>query len=111
MAICGPEQNRDPLYRGEIYVLYVLPEYQHQGIGRELVSACVHHLIHQLKVDTMLIWVLAENPYRRFYELLGGKVVREKTQEIGGRMLSEVGYGWETIHQLLSFKSSGRNPL
>ena len=100
IAICGPEQSQDPIYLGEIYVLYVLPQHQNQGIGRELVAACVRHLIQKLKVETMLVWVIAENPYRRFYESLGGKLVRKKTKEIGGKVIAEVGYGWQEVHQL-----------
>ena len=101
IAICGPEQHQDPVYKGEIYVLYVLPAYQNQGIGKRLVAACVGHLIQELSAGTMLIWVIAENPYRRFYETLGGKLVREITREIGGKMIAEAGYGWEDIHRLL----------
>ena len=106
IAICGPEQSQDPMYQAEIYVLYVLPDYQNQGIGRELVGACVQHFRQQLRVDTMLIWVIAENPYRRFYELLGGKVVKEKKKEIGGKMILEVGYGWEQIEALAMKKTA-----
>jgi ribosomal protein S18 acetylase RimI-like enzyme len=101
IAICGPERNQDSIYHGEIYVLYVLPQYQNRGIGQELVAKCVQYLIQQLKVETMLIWVFAENPYRRFYKSLGGIIVREKTIEIGGKMISEVGYGWEKIQPLV----------
>jgi ribosomal protein S18 acetylase RimI-like enzyme len=97
IAICGPEQSHDPTYQGEIYVLYVLPQYQRQGIGRRLVERCIQHLVDELKFKTMLIWVIAENPYRRFYEMLGGKVAGGKTKEIGGKMVVEVGYGWESI--------------
>ncbi len=100
VAVCGPEQSEDTVYRGEIYVLYVLPQFQNQGIGHALVAACVHYLQQQLAVETLLIWAMAESPYRRFYESLGGKVVREKNKEFGGKMLLEVGYGWEVIHQL-----------
>jgi ribosomal protein S18 acetylase RimI-like enzyme len=101
IAICGPEQNRDAEYRGEIYVLYVLPEHQNQGIGKALVSACVRHLIRELGAKTMLIWVIAENPYRQFYESLGGKQVREKQQEVGGKTIVEAGYGWDGLEKLL----------
>jgi GNAT superfamily N-acetyltransferase len=100
IAVCGPEQNDDPVYRGEIYILYVLPRYHRQGIGHALVAACVQHLVQQLVVETLLIWTIAESPYRRFYESLGGKVVRGTTKEIGGKLIPEVGYGWEEIHQL-----------
>lgn len=99
IAVCGPEQSQDTVYRGEVYVLYVFPQYQRQGIGRALVVACVDYLVQQLGVETMLIWAAAESPYRRFYESLGGRVVREKSKEIGGKMILEVGYGWEEIHQ------------
>ena len=111
IAICGLEQSQDPIYHGEIYVLYVLPQHQNQGIGRGLVAACVRHLIQKLKVESMLIWVIAENPYRRFYESLGGKLVRKKTKEIGGMMISEVSYGWEEIHKLATQKPVGLEPL
>jgi GNAT superfamily N-acetyltransferase len=100
IAVCGPERGRDPVYQGEIYVLYVLPEFQNQGIGHQLVAACVQHLIHQLHVTTMLIWAFAESPYRRFYESLDGKLVRENAKEIGGRMIPEVGFGWDEIQKL-----------
>lgn len=102
IAVCGPEQTDDPIYQGEVYVLYVLPQYQNQGIGRGLVARCVQHLIQQLKVETMLIWVIAENPYRKFYESLGGKKVREKFQEIGGKAILEAGYGWDEIRTLVT---------
>jgi ribosomal protein S18 acetylase RimI-like enzyme len=104
IAICGPEQSQDPIYQGEIYVLYVLPQYQRQGIGRRLVERCIQHLVDELKFKTMLIWVIAENPYRRFYEMLGGKASGEKTKDIGGKMVVEVGYGWETIDALAKSK-------
>jgi ribosomal protein S18 acetylase RimI-like enzyme len=110
IAICGPQGNQDPFYRGGIFVLYVLPEYQNLGIGRRLVAACVQHLVQKLGFDTLLIWVLAENPYRKFYESLGGRPVREKTEEIGGRMLLEVGYGWEGIHLNLLPRLTANEP-
>jgi GNAT superfamily N-acetyltransferase len=100
VAVCGPERSGDAHYKGEVYVLYVLPGYQNQGIGRQLVAACVRHLIEQLNVSTLLIWAFAESPYRRFYESLGGTAVREDAKELGGRIIPEVGYGWDEIHSL-----------
>ena len=32
LASCGPERSQDVVYQGEIYVLYVLPECQRQGL-------------------------------------------------------------------------------
>jgi len=100
IAMCGPLRDDDPFYQGEIYTLYVLPEHQNHGVGRRLFAACVHHLVDQLKVDTLLVWVMAENPYRKFYQALGGRLVREKTVEVGGKTITDVGYGWEYIYGL-----------
>ncbi|HYT27958.1 MAG TPA: GNAT family N-acetyltransferase [Ktedonobacteraceae bacterium] len=33
----GPERQRDPVYKGELYAIYLLQEYQGKGIGRRLV--------------------------------------------------------------------------
>jgi hypothetical protein len=45
-------------------------------------------------MTALLLWVLAENPARRFYERLGGQPVSTKTVTIGGVPLTEVAYGW-----------------
>lgn len=93
IALGGPEQTGNPVYDGEVYVLYVLPDYQGRGIGRGLLSACARELLGK-QIDNLLIWVLARNPYRRFYERAGGKPARRKVIIIAGTHLMEVGYGW-----------------
>ena len=52
IASCGPERSHDPVYQAEIYVLYVLPACQRQGIGRRLVAACLQHLITQNNAES-----------------------------------------------------------
>ena len=91
----GPDRDADPDYSGELYAIYVLQAYQGQGVGRALVSAAVDWL-RQNGHQSMLIWVLRDNhPARRFYEALGGKAVRERSIDIGGAPLPEVGYGYD----------------
>ncbi len=48
----------------------------------------------------MLIWVLADNSARHFYEALGGQLVKTQTYEEGGVMLEQVGYGWRDLTHL-----------
>jgi hypothetical protein len=44
---------------------------------------------------SLLAWVLASNnPSRRFYEAVGGKMLGSRKIEIGGARLEEVAYGW-----------------
>jgi len=93
----GCERTDDPLYRGEIYALYLRPENHRQGIGRRLVEAGAQALLEN-GLPSMLIWVLRDNPSRRFYEALGGQHVREQEVEIRGQMLWEVAYGWRDLN-------------
>ena len=42
----------------------------------------------------MLLWVLASNPARQFYEAMGGRVVGVKSERFGDTILKEIAYGW-----------------
>jgi hypothetical protein len=45
----------------------------------------------------MLVWTIAANLYRSFYEKLGGQQVGEKEANIGGTKLKEISYGWQDL--------------
>ena len=93
-AIGGAERNGDPDYAGELYAIYILPQFQGQGIGQALMKAGRQWLIGH-GFANMLIWVLKDNQAARaFYIAQGGRLAREKPVEIGSQTLSEVGYGF-----------------
>lgn len=99
-AAGGPNREDDPDYSGELYAIYLLPERQRRGIGLNLTAATARWLIGE-GMDSMIVWVLAENhPARRFYEALGGQYVRDHQIEIGGARLPEVSYGWRDLGKL-----------
>jgi GNAT superfamily N-acetyltransferase len=98
-ATGGPERSGDPIYRGELYAIYLLPGHQRKGIGRHLVAVVANRLM-QMGFVSMLVWVLTQNPSRKFYEALGGQPVHEKEIVIGGASLTEVAYGWPDIRPL-----------
>jgi GNAT superfamily N-acetyltransferase len=104
-AVGGPERSGDPIYTGELYGIYLLKDYQRKGMGRQLVAAVVHRLL-QMGYPSMLIWVLAQNPSRKFYAALGGQPVREQKIVIGGATLLEVAYGWQDIRPLAQTERS-----
>jgi len=95
----GPERSGDPVYKGELYAIYLLQEYQGQGIGRRLVASLAERL-YQAGMSSMLLWVLAANPACRFYEALGGLPLKTHQITIGGAMLDEIAYGWLDIGRL-----------
>jgi GNAT superfamily N-acetyltransferase len=96
----GPERSGDPVYTGELYAIYLLAQHQGKGMGRHLVISLVHRLLQE-GMRGLLLWVLAANPARKFYERLGGQLVYEKIVTIGGVALLEVAYGWRDVHALV----------
>lgn len=89
----------EPLYRGELFTIYILETYWRQGIGHRLFSQVVERF-RALGLNSMLLWVLADNPARRFYESLGGHLLRSGDYEIGGVKLQQVAYGWLDLTQM-----------
>ena len=92
----GRQNSGDAEYAGELYAIYLLASHQGRGIGRQLVMAVTRRLL-QADLPSMLVWVLAANPARAFYEALGGKELYEKPINIGGASLVEVAYGWPDL--------------
>jgi ribosomal protein S18 acetylase RimI-like enzyme len=100
-AAGGPAREGDPIYRGELYGIYLLAGWQRGGIGRRLVRRVTERLADR-GMRAMLVWVLKDNrPARGFYESLGGRYLREKTIEIAGVTLDEVAYGWADTLSLI----------
>ena len=83
-------------YLGELYTIFILKEHQGKGLGRSLVKLVVDDLKRN-NLNSMVIWVIKENPACQFYEALGGKEIDTRVIEIGGQKLSEVAYGWSDI--------------
>jgi len=100
-ACSGPERTQQYGYDGELYAIYILREYQRKGIGRRLFQAAVQELAAK-GVRSLLVWVLTENPSRRFYEALGGEEVATKSVTIGEVTLQEVAYGWKDLGALIA---------
>jgi GNAT superfamily N-acetyltransferase len=92
----GPNRVQHPEITGEVYAIYILEEYQGKGIGRRLLAESVQRL-RALDHAGMLIWVLDENPGRKFYESCGGVPVEQREIVIGGAALAETGYGWKSL--------------
>lgn len=103
----GPGSSDDSTYNCQLYSLYLLEKYQRQGIGQQLVKAVVEELSKQYQ--SMLVWVLADNESRYFYEGLGAKYVREAKVTIGQKEYDEIAYGWSDLQEL-SLRLNSRKP-
>ena len=96
----GPNRARGNRFTGEVYTLYVHPDYQNQGIGQQLLGRLFQELA-QHGMNSAVIWVLAPNPSRFFYEAMGGKRVGDRDEELWGTTLKEIAYGWTDIKAAL----------
>jgi len=102
----GPARRALEPYRGEIFTLYVTPDCQNQGIGTALLSAAFKRLAEQ-SMNGVMIWVLARNPSRFFYEAMGGVKAAARKERLWGSVLPEIAYGWPDATRTLSRSSNG----
>jgi L-amino acid N-acyltransferase YncA len=90
-ATAGPSRDREGV--GELYAIYLLPEYVGKGIGRELMSTAESYLRHERFREAEL-WVLKGNERaERFYRSAGwAKDGVQKAEAFEGVMLEEERY-------------------
>ncbi len=96
-ALGGLARSGNSDYKGELYAIYILDNYQKKGTGRLLIEKMVKELI-QIGINSMLIWILAENPSRGFYEHFGGAEIDAQTLTLNGVRLNLVAYGWKELN-------------
>lgn len=79
---------------GEIYELYLLPEYQGIGLGRRLFNAAKSSLeSHGCK--GLVVWALEENDAaNHFYHALGGHDVAQGFETFDGKAMRKIAYVW-----------------
>jgi GNAT superfamily N-acetyltransferase len=92
-ASAGPARGDFADATSEIYELYVQNGFQRQGLGQRLVEAARDWLARQGHKQ-LIIWVLADNPSRAFYERIGGRWVGQRTIRVGGVPVAEAAYVW-----------------
>jgi ribosomal protein S18 acetylase RimI-like enzyme len=86
---------------GEIYTLYVKPDWQNRGVGRKLICALLRGLAGRECRQAML-WVVAANPSRFFYEVMGGLRSYERIEKLWGMDVAQIGYRWPDLAQLFA---------
>lgn len=93
-ATFGPNRARTLRQKGEIYEIYLLPEYQGIGLGTELFLAARRELM-RFGFDTMVVWALDANENAcRFYLNAGGRRVARANERFGTTALAKIAYAW-----------------
>ena len=90
----GRNRARSLYYDGEIYELYLRPEFQGLGFGRRLFTAARRDLV-QSGLKSMVIWALSDNDHAtEFYRALGGRMVARSSEKFGPKSLDKVAFAW-----------------
>jgi ribosomal protein S18 acetylase RimI-like enzyme len=94
-ATVGRNRSRDLPQQGEIYELYIKPEYQGVGFGTRLFAAARQKLkSHGLK--GLVVWALEENSGAlAFYAGAGGRDVAEGVEVFDQKALRKVAFVWD----------------
>jgi ribosomal protein S18 acetylase RimI-like enzyme len=93
---CGSARHTILSHAGEIYTLYVSPEHHDRGVGCALLLSLFDALIDR-GLNSAVVWVLAQNPARFFYEAMGGRRVAEKKERLWNTVLPQAAYGWDDL--------------
>ena len=76
----------------ELLALYVKSKLKYNGIGTRLFQFVINDFKSKSK-NKMILWCLKDNePSKKFYTKMGGKISKERTIEIGEKEYLEVGF-------------------
>jgi ribosomal protein S18 acetylase RimI-like enzyme len=94
-ATLGRNRARELPQQGEIYELYIKPEYQGVGLGSRLFSAARDRLAaHGL--SGLVVWALEDNlNAARFYAGAGGRDVAEGVEVFDQHALRKLAFVWD----------------
>lgn len=106
-ASAGPSRDKSLPYEGEVYTLYIAPGWTGQGFGAALLSS-IFRLFSKANYRGIVIWALADNPSRFFYEAMGGQLIAERQHPMWGRTMREIGYGWPSLDMCKPTQRVGR---
>ena len=80
---------------GEVYELYLMPEYQGLGFGRRLFAAALDRL-RTMGAKGTIVWSIEQNDRAMaFYRGCGGRDVAEGTERFDGTVLNKVAFAFE----------------
>lgn len=92
-AWVGPHRDGLSGHHGEVFELYLDPDVQGRGAGRQLLVAGIWWLVER-GLHPVLVWVLAGNSARHFYAACGGELVAQGLVTVAGRELTRLAYSW-----------------
>jgi ribosomal protein S18 acetylase RimI-like enzyme len=90
-------------YDCEIYSLHCRMEVQGRGLGRMLMAETAR-IFREHGRTALMLWAYRDNPYRRFYEKIGGQIIAEGFDDD----IPDVAYGW-LLTRLITLDTDARS--
>lgn len=90
-------------YDCEIYSLHCRLDVQGRGLGRMLMAEAARTFRDRGRTALML-WAYRDNPYRKFYEKIGGEIIAEGFDDD----IPDVAYGW-LLTRLITLDTDARS--
>ena len=82
-------------YQGELFELYLTPEFQGLGFGRRLFNSMREDLARQ-GYQNLLVWALADNDRALgFYTHLGGREIRRAPEKFGTELRERLAFAFD----------------
>ncbi len=80
--------------QGEIYELYLAPDYQGLGFGEHLFEAA-RYALDERRLNGLIVWALTDNTMAAsFYWRRGGRPTGRTMDNVGGVKLQKTSYLW-----------------
>ncbi len=81
-------------FGGEIFELYVMPEFQGIGLGKRLFNAVRRDLAGN-EIRNLVVWALADNEQAcGFYRRLGGHLVDRSSERFDDVLIDKLAFAW-----------------
>jgi len=94
-ATLGLNRARALPQEGEVYEIYLRPEYQGIGLGRILFGEA-KSLLKSLGCQGLVVWCLEDSHHAdRFFRMAGGRDMCEGMEDFGEKNLKKIGYIWD----------------
>ncbi|MEM0899301.1 MAG: GNAT family N-acetyltransferase [Pseudomonadota bacterium] len=91
----GLNRARALRHEGEVYELYLLPEYHGMGLGKRLFQEARQSLLAH-GCEGLVVWSLKDNERAcEFYSDLGGKDAVQGRETFDGQTLEKIGFLWD----------------
>jgi|EndMetStandDraft_4_1072995.scaffolds.fasta_scaffold74461_1 ribosomal protein S18 acetylase RimI-like enzyme len=93
-ATIGVNRARALKQEGEIYELYLLPEFQGTGLGNYMFREC-RAILKSLGLQGLAAWCLEDSTHAvTFFRATGGMDVAEGMEDFGDVSLKKLGFVW-----------------